>query len=119
MIIPLLFSSLLLPILPASAQTAAKVKSDEDLMRESMVVISRQLGVTCTTCHNPENFHSDKKMEFKVAKEHMKLTQMLIDSGMDGKKGPKATCYMCHRGELKPKYQEPGIASSGLPSEHH
>ncbi len=96
----------------ALAQTPAKIKSDEELMRESMVVISRQLGVNCTTCHNPENFRSDKKVEFKIAKEHMKLTQILIDSGMDGKKGPKATCYMCHRGDLKPKYQEPIPASA-------
>lgn len=89
------------------AQTPAQVKSEEDQMRETMISMSRQLGVTCTTCHNPDNFRSDKKMEFRVAKEHMKITQGLIDLGMDGRKGPKATCYMCHRGELKPKYQEP------------
>lgn len=91
----------------AFAQTPSQVKSEEEVMRESMVSISRQLGVTCTACHNPENFKSDKKMEFRVAKEHMKITQGLIDMGMDGKKGPKATCYMCHRGELKPPFQEP------------
>lgn len=108
MIIPLLISL----AMTASAQTASKIKTDEELMRESMLVISRQLGVNCTTCHNPENFRSDKKVEFKVAREHMKLTQLLIDSGLDGKKGPKASCYMCHRGELKPKYQEPNVASS-------
>jgi hypothetical protein len=117
MIIPVLKSLLITAAFvfsaQAFAQTPSKIKSDEDLMRESMVVISRQLGVNCTTCHNPENFRSDKKVEFKVAKEHMKLTQLLIDSGMDGKKGPKATCYMCHRGELKPKYQEPVSASIG------
>ena len=107
MIIPLLIPGLLSLGFSASAQTAAKVKSEEEIMRETMVTISRQLGVTCTTCHNPDNFRSDKKMEFKVAKEHMKITQLLIDSGMDGKKGPKASCYMCHRGELKPKYQAP------------
>jgi hypothetical protein len=91
----------------ALAQTPAKIKSDEEQMREMMVTMSRQLGVTCNSCHNPENFRSDKKIEFRIAKEHMKLTQLLIDSGMDGKKGPKASCYMCHRGELKPPYQEP------------
>lgn len=100
---------LILPVFAATAlaQTPAKIKSEEELMREQMVTISRQLGVTCTKCHNTENFKSDKKMEFKVAKEHMKITQLLIDSGMDGKRGPKASCYMCHRGELKPRYQEP------------
>lgn len=91
----------------AFAQSAVKVKSEEELMRENMLSISKQLGVTCNSCHISENFRSDKKMEFKIAKEHMKITQLLIDSGMDGKLGPKATCYMCHRGEAKPKYQEP------------
>ena len=106
MIAPMVFSL----ILSSFAQTPAQIKSEEDQMRETMVSMSRQLGVTCTTCHNSENFKSDKKMEFKLAKEHMKITQGLIDLGMDGKRGPKATCYMCHRGELKPKYQEPSAS---------
>ena len=91
----------------AFAQSAIKIKTEDELVRENMLSISRQLGVTCNSCHISENFKSDKKMEFKVAKEHMKLTQILIDSGMDGKRGPKATCYMCHRGEAKPPYKEP------------
>ncbi len=91
----------------AHAQTASKIKTEEEIVRENMIVISRQLGVTCTTCHNPSNFKGDGKMEFKVAKEHMKITQMLIDNGMDGKRGPKASCYMCHRGQIKPVYKEP------------
>lgn len=90
----------------ARAQTPAKLKSEEEQMREVMVVISRQLGVTCTACHNTDNFKSSEKQSFKTAREHMKLTQLLIDSGMNGKSGPKADCYMCHRGELKPDYKE-------------
>ena len=90
------------------AQTPSKLKTEEELMREQMVGMSKELGVTCTTCHNSENFKSDKKMEFKVAKEHMKLTQLLIDAGMNGQnKAPKASCYMCHRGELRPPFQMP------------
>ena len=96
-----------LSLLAASfAQTPSQLKTEEEVMRESMVSMSRQLGITCAACHDTENFRSDKKMEFRVAKEHMKITQSLIDLGMDGKKGPKATCYMCHRGELKPAYKE-------------
>lgn len=105
-----LISLILFLTLPALAQSPAKLKSDEEQMRQLMVTMSRQLGVTCTTCHNTENFRSDKKVEFRIAKEHMKITQLLIDSGMDGKKGPKASCYMCHRGELKPPYQEANSA---------
>lgn len=91
----------------AHAQSAKKVKSQDEEMRQSMIVMSRQLGVTCTTCHNTENFKSEEKVPFKVAKEHVKLTQLLIDNGMDGKNShPKADCYMCHRGTLRPDYRE-------------
>lgn len=75
-------------------------------MRQVMITMSRQLGVTCTTCHDQKNFRSDKKVEYRIAKEHMKITQLLIDNGFDGKRGPKADCYMCHRGDLRPKYKE-------------
>jgi len=88
------------------AQTPSKIKSEEEQMREVMVTMSRQLGVTCTACHNTENFKSAEKTTFKVAKEHMKITQLLIDAGMNGKQGPKADCYLCHRGELKPNFKE-------------
>ena len=38
----------------------------------------------------------------------MRITQALIDNGFDGKeKRPKADCYMCHRGQLHPKFKEP------------
>lgn len=98
---------LLFPLfISAQSGTANTIKASEDQMREQMIVISRQLGVTCTTCHNTDNFKSDKKDAFKIGKEHMRLTQVLIDNGMNGKTGPKADCYMCHRGQLKPDYKE-------------
>lgn len=108
----LTIAALFVPILLASpyvgqAQSAQKMKSQDEEMRQSMVVISRQLGVTCTTCHKTENFKSDEKVPFKVAKDHIKLTQLLIDNGMDGKNNrPKADCFMCHRGNLRPDYRE-------------
>jgi hypothetical protein len=91
----------------AQAQSAKKLKAEDEEMRQSMIVMSRQLGVTCTVCHNTENFKSEEKLPFKVAKEHVKLTQLLIDNGMDGKNNrPKADCFMCHRGALRPDYRE-------------
>ena len=88
------------------AENIKVLKSQDDEMRVYMVNITRQLGTTCTTCHNTDNFRSDLKREFQISKEHIKLTQLLIDHGMDGKKGPKADCYMCHRGQLKPDFKE-------------
>ncbi|MBO9667238.1 MAG: photosynthetic reaction center cytochrome c subunit [Bdellovibrio sp.] len=89
------------------AEPVSKFVTKEEKIREEMVVISRELGVTCTECHNVQNFASSEKKTFRVGKDHMKLTQMLKDNGFDGKKGPMATCYMCHRGKLSPDYKEP------------
>jgi hypothetical protein len=88
------------------SQSPSAIKNEQEEMRQVMITLSRQLGVTCTSCHVENNYSSDKMVTFKLAKEHMRLTQMLIDNGMDGKRGPKADCYMCHRGKLKPDYVE-------------
>ena len=94
------------------AQSVTQFVSDEDKIRQQMITISRELGVTCTECHKVTNFKDDSKKTFKVGKEHMKLTQMLKEKGLDGKKGPEATCYMCHRGKLMPDYKEPASAKA-------
>lgn len=90
----------------AQAESAVGLKKSEEKIRAEMIVISRQLGVTCTECHNVQNFKSDEKKNFRIGLEHMKITQMLRDKGFDGKKGPEASCYMCHQGELKPDFKE-------------
>lgn len=90
------------------AQTAAQIKANDIAYREYKVTLSRQLGVTCAECHDTANFSKSDKMSFKKAKEHIKIVQLLIDNGFDGENGhPKADCYMCHRGKLKPDYREP------------
>lgn len=99
--------SLLLVTTSSGAESVTKFVTKEEKIREQMVTISRELGVTCTACHNVQNFASDEKKTFKVGREHMKLTQMLKENGFDGKKGPESTCYMCHRGKLRPDYKEP------------
>ena len=103
------FSALFLVIFlmtPTSfSQSPAKLKSKEEEVRESMVVISRQLGVTCNACHDTQNFQDDKKIEFKIAKEHMRVVNLLNQEGFRGT--PKVDCYMCHKGQLKPDYREP------------
>jgi hypothetical protein len=103
-----LFAPVLLIAPQSHSQMPSKIKADDQVYREYMVTISRQLGVTCETCHNTANFSSSEKKTFKVAKDHIRITQNLIDNGFDGQSGhPKADCYMCHRGQLKPAYKEP------------
>jgi len=92
----------------SKAQLPSKLKADDQAKRDTMVKISRQLGVTCSACHNTSNFASSEKIQFKTSREHIKLTQTLIDAGFDGQNNhPMADCYMCHRGKLKPDYKEP------------
>lgn len=89
-------------------EAARRSKASDEEIRSQMLVMSRQLGVSCMACHETDNFTTAKKAEYKVAKEHMRLVQVLIDNGMNGQGSrAKADCYLCHRGELKPKYKEP------------
>ncbi len=91
----------------AKADSAQSLKRSEESIREEMLTISRQLGVTCTECHDVQNFKNDDKKAYKIGLEHIKLVEVMRNHGMDGKKGPEATCYMCHRGKIRPDYKEP------------
>lgn len=101
-------ATLFLLIPQAHSKSVTTFVTNEEKIREEMINISRELGVTCTECHNVQNFKDDSKKTFKVSKEHMKITQMLKENGFNGKNNaPAATCYMCHRGKLMPEYKEP------------
>ena len=91
----------------ASSFAAQRTDVDPDLvMRESMVVMARQLGVTCTHCHDPNNFKSGTMRTHQIAKDHMRVVQVLNGKqGFNGK--PRIDCYTCHRGEAVPAYREP------------
>ncbi len=91
----------------ARAESPQTLKKSEDKIRAEMIVISRQLGVTCNTCHDVQNFKSEEKKDFKVAREHMKIVALLQEHGMNGRSSPEATCYMCHHGKLSPDFAEP------------
>jgi hypothetical protein len=90
---------------PITAGIEPKIIHDEDMkMRENMLEISRQLGVTCNHCHDVNNLRSDKLTTFKVAKDHIRIVELLNKEGFRG--NPKADCFMCHRGQAKPAYRE-------------
>jgi len=95
------------------SESVSKFVTKEEKIRAEMLTISRHLGVTCTECHTVSNFTDSSKANFKIGKEHMKITQILKDSGFDGKKGPEATCFMCHKGKLRPDFKEPASAMNG------
>lgn len=83
-----------------NARVGEKLDKDEDLaVRENMVSISRQLGVTCTYCHDINNFKFDKKETYAIAREHIRITTLLNEQGFKGK--PRVSCNLCHRGHAK------------------
>lgn len=86
------------------AESPQTIKSNEEAVRLEMLAISKQIGVTCTECHNPNNFREDLKKSYKIGLSHIKITNILREHGFDGKRGPEATCFMCHQGKLKPNY---------------
>lgn len=89
------------------AQTAETIKKSEEEIRQEMIKISRQLGVACTECHSTKNFKYDDRLNYKVSLAHMKMTEMLKQNGFSGKNNePEASCYMCHRGQLKYEFKE-------------
>ena len=83
------------------SESSEVFKKEQDLVRIEMVQLSRELGVTCTECHSSKNWRDDSKGTFKVAREHLKIVEVLRGNGFDGKKGPEASCFMCHQGHLK------------------
>ena len=88
-----------------SYSEADKESKDWDLQkREEMVRMSRQLGVTCTHCHDVTNLRKTDKPPYKIALDHIRITTLLNQEGFKGK--PKVDCFLCHRGAAKPPYHE-------------
>lgn len=98
----LFLMSLLVLAPPARTQSAKDIKASEEQVRKEMLQITKELGTTCTECHSVNDFKKSAKPSFRVAAEHMKLVAVMKANGFDGKKGPEANCFMCHRGEMKP-----------------
>ena len=106
-----LILGLMLTVLPVFA---AKKKSkpampvvnyDQELKtREYMIEISRQLGVTCDYCHDVKKFKDSGMKTWKISKDHIRIVALLNTKGFLA--GPKADCYLCHRGKAVPEFHE-------------
>jgi hypothetical protein len=77
------------------------------LLRIMEFGFSRSLGVTCTHCHNPNNFADEDKRQKQITRDMMemasKINNELIPAieNLDSEK-PMINCTTCHRGEVKP-----------------
>lgn len=89
-----------------TAYTQKSISEKDLAMRDYMLNISRQLGVTCNHCHDVKNFKDDKMTTHQISKQHMRVVHLLNTEGFVGKNALKVDCYMCHRGQAKPKYKE-------------
>ena len=71
---------------------------------------SRALGISCGHCHNTDNFLSDEKEKKEIAREMVRMGNM-ISQKITTIKGlserPIVNCTTCHRGELKPAFRMP------------
>ncbi len=72
--------------------------------RESMIKMSRQLGITCAYCHDVKNYKNGSMKTFKVAKAHQELVSSL-NKQYRGKIS-NVDCFMCHRGKAVPDFVE-------------
>lgn len=69
---------------------------------------SKGLGVSCGHCHNTSNFSLDTNPKKKIAREMVKLGNVISSNlkKIDGlSTRPIVNCITCHRGELKPAFR--------------
>ena len=78
----------------------------------AMEVWSKALGVSCGHCHNTSNFALDEKHEKDIAREMVRIGNM-ISAKLKTIEGlserPIVNCVTCHRGSLKPAYKMPEL----------
>ncbi|MBX9603030.1 MAG: c-type cytochrome [Bryobacteraceae bacterium] len=74
---------------------------------------AKSLGVTCTHCHNPEDWSSDEKTPKKIAREMSDMSRTLNEQlrgiALLKDRTPPVTvnCTTCHRGATKPALNLP------------
>jgi hypothetical protein len=101
------------PTFAAKKHTTPQVNHDQEIRtRDYMIEVSRQLGVTCNYCHDVKNFRQRDMKAWKTGKEHMRIVELLNTRGFTH--GPKADCYLCHRGKAVPDYRETAVKTDSL-----
>jgi hypothetical protein len=103
-----------------SASKNLKVLTTDVNIGQVMQRFTVGLGVQCSYCHAPGDFASDENPKKEIARKMLLLIKQINrnfpDAGNDflnsrylpfpeGKQ--YVTCYTCHQGETKPKFQNP------------
>ncbi len=82
------------------------------LLRIMEIGYSRSLGVTCTHCHNPNDWSSDEKKEKIITRKMSEMGRkinMELLRGIDelSDRRVAVNCTTCHRGDIKPVLNMP------------
>ena len=102
-----------LQVMPKAASAAEVI--------DAMKGFTRALGVRCQFCHVGEeglplekfDFVSDAKPQKTIARNMMRMLADItrqVDAAKPAEPGstaPRATCYSCHHGQLKPAVDRP------------
>jgi len=117
--LPLLALIAILPALSQDQGAPGPPKMAEDVYKNIQVFqgvpaarlpdvmknFSRWLGVQCDACHVPKEFEKDDKPAKLAARRMMRMVRK-IGADNFGDRNP-VTCWMCHRGSLKPESLPP------------
>ncbi len=89
--------------------TNLKVLEVDDLedLRPIMQDFSRSLGVTCAFCHNREDWAEDTPHK-ETARKMIEMVRTIDAEVFTWERAPRATCNMCHNGNVYPQFNPPG-----------
>ncbi|MEE8349358.1 MAG: c-type cytochrome [Acidobacteriota bacterium] len=93
---------------PATNLKVLEVDDPQDL-RPIMQNFDRSLGVDCGFCHNRQDFAEDTPHK-EAARKMLGMVQKINSEVFTWDGAPRATCNMCHNGNVYPKFNPPAPA---------
>ena len=79
----------------------------KDELLQRMKLITQSLGVKCDFCHRTDtrNYASDEIKKKVVARQMMSMVGRINREHFTWEGAPKATCFLCHHGQSKPRLE--------------
>lgn len=72
---------------------------------DTMKLVTKSLDVKCNFCHRTDvrDYASDEIEKKVIAREMMRMVEMINGEHFTWSGAPEATCFMCHHGQRKPR----------------
>ncbi len=90
---------------PATNLKILEVDQPEDL-RPIMRNFAQSLGVNCRFCHDTEDWAKDIPHK-ETARRMIEMVRQVNSEVFTWERAPRATCNMCHNGNVYPKFDPP------------